>query len=887
MSKLNVASTPLMEQYRQIKSQYQDTILLYRMGDFYETFYEDAQLISKLLGIALTKRAHGKSAHVPLAGFPYHALENYMYKLVKAGHRVAICEQVEDPKLAKGLVKRSVIEIVTPGTTLSEKLLDHKSNNYLAALFIGTEKAGLACSDVSTGELYLSEVEWSNLVDHLIPFAPREILVSKIQKEKIAGLLDRRISAVLTPRDDWVFEYNYASEQIRKNYKTHSLKGFGLDLLREGVIVAGAILNYLQENNKSGLDHIRRPRILNLTDYMILDEATRRNLEIYDPIREDIGGNTLLAVLDKTKTAMGGRLLKRWFTQPLRQVNKINTRLQLVAAMIDHKPTLHAIQKLLSEISDLERLISKISIGRCNARDLINLKDSLQIIPLLVVQIRESASAELQTHFAKLKELPQIIDLISRSIVDDPPVTITEGDMIRAGFNAELDELHSITHSGKNWLVSLQEEERKRTGINNLKINYNKVFGYYIEITNSNLSKIPPDYLRKQTLVNAERFITPSLKEKEDKILGAEEKIKQLEYDLFQQVRVELIKQTAEIQENSILLAFLDCICSLAQAAVENHYVRPEVNDDQILQIKNGRHPVVEKFLSPGEEFVPNYVYLNPADEQIWIITGPNMAGKSTFLRQVGLTVFMAQLGSYVPADEARIGVVDRIFTRVGASDNLASGESTFLVEMNETANILSNASPRSLILLDEIGRGTSTFDGLSIAWAVAEYLHNEKNLRAKTLFATHYHELTELARLYPRIKNYNIAVEEWGNQILFLRKIVPGGTDHSYGIHVAQMAGLPGTVIERSREILANLEANELTVNSLPKLATHQSGRDIDPNQMSLFQVQNSSVVEDAIKALDIDNLTPMQALIKLSELKNLTRAEKKEGSEKKTKKE
>jgi DNA mismatch repair protein MutS len=877
MSKLNTASTPLMDQYRQIKSQYQDTILLYRMGDFYETFYEDAQLISKLLGIALTKRSHGKSAQVPLAGFPYHALENYMYKLVKAGQRVAICEQVEDPKLAKGVVKRNVIEIVTPGTTLSEKLLDHKSNNYLAALFIGVEKAALACSDVSTGEFYVSEVELSNLLDHLIPFAPREILVSKSQKEKIAALLDRRISAVLTPRDDWVFEYNYAGEQIRKKYQTHSLKGFGLDLLREGVIVAGAILNYLQENNKSGLDHIRHPRILNLTDFMLLDEATRRNLEIYNPIREDIGGNTLLAVLDKTRTAMGGRLLKRWFTQPLRQVDKINTRLQLIAAMIEHKPVLQSIQKHLSDLADLERLISKISIGRCNARDLIYLKNSLQIIPQIVTQIRQCAAAVLQTQFAGLQELPQSIDLISGAIVDDPPVTITDGDMIRTGYSPELDELHAITHSGKNWLLSLQEEERKRTGINNLKINFNRVFGYYIEITRSNLPKIPSDYIRKQTLVNAERFITPALKEKEEKILGAEEKIKQLEYDLFQQVRTELIKQTVPIQENSSQLAFLDCICSLAQAAIENHYTRPVINDDQILQIKNGRHPVVEKFLRPGEEFVPNYVYLNPEDEQIWIITGPNMAGKSTFLRQVGLTVFMAQVGSYVPADEAKIGVVDRIFTRVGASDNLASGESTFLVEMNETANILSNASSRSLILLDEIGRGTSTFDGLSIAWAVAEYLHNEKTLRARTLFATHYHELTELARLYPRIKNYNIAVEEWGKQILFLRKIVPGGTDNSYGIHVAQMAGLPGTVIERSREILANLEANELSVNSLPKLAIHQPGRDVDHDQLSLFQTQNFSIVEDKIKALDIDNMTPVQALLKLSELKDLAGAEKK----------
>ena len=878
MSKIITASTPLMEQYLKIKAQYQDTILLYRMGDFYETFYEDAQLISRLLGIALTKRAHGKSSQVPLAGFPYHALDNYLHKLVRAGHRVAICEQTEDPKFAKGLVKRNVIEIITPGTTLSEKLLENKSNNYLAALFIGDDKAGLVLTDISTGELYICEVEPQKIVDQLISFAPREILVSKVQQEKISGMVNRKVPAVLTQREDWIFEYNYASEQIRKHYSTLSLKGFGLDQLKEGVIATGAVLNYLLENNKTSLDHIRKPRILNLSDYMILDESTRRNLEISDPIRENIGGNTLLEVLDKTRTAMGGRLLKKWFTQPLCQVDKINARLDLITDLQKNKPVLYSTQELLSELSDLERLISRISMGRTNARDLIHLKNSLQVIPQIITQMDKSDSQTLQTHFSKMHELPEMITLISRAIVDDPPVTITEGDMIKPGFNAELDELRSITHSGKKWLLSLQDEERKRTGIHMLKISYNKVFGYYIEITNPNLSKIPPDYIRKQTLVNAERFITPALKEKEEKILGAEEKIKQVEYDIFQQVREEIITQTARIQDTSSRLAFLDCLCSLAQAAIDYRYVRPVITDDQILQIRNGRHPVVEKFMRPGEEFIPNHVYLNPDDEQIWIITGPNMAGKSTFLRQVGLIVFMAQIGSYVPAEEAKVGVVDRIFTRVGASDNLASGESTFLVEMNETANILNNATPRSLILLDEIGRGPSTFDGLAIAWAVAEYLHNEKVLRAKTLFATHYHELTELTRLYPRIKNYNIAVEEWGSQIIFLRKIVPGGTDNSYGIHVAQMAGLPGSVIERSREILANLEASELSLNRLPKMARRQSGRNVDQNQLSLFITQQPSEVENAIKGLDINNLTPVQALLKINELKNMLNKEEKE---------
>jgi DNA mismatch repair protein MutS len=890
MSTRDTATTPLMEQYRQIKSQYRDAILLYRMGDFYETFYEDAQLISRLLGIALTKRAHGKSAQVPLAGFPYHALDNYLYKLIKAGHRVAICEQVEDPRLAKGLVKRNVIEIVTPGTTLSEKLLDVKSNNYLAALYLGDGKAGtaegpgaglmagLAFCDITTGEFYLCEVAATNIIDELLLFLPSEIVISRRQKEKISEILSRRIPAVLTPRDDWIFEYHYAAEAIRKNYKVHSLKGFGLDHLQQGVIAGGAILNYVQENNKTGVDHLQPPRLMNLAEYMILDEATRRNLEIYDPLRENIGGNTLLAVLDKTRTSMGGRLLKKWFNQPLCRMDQICDRLNLVEEMTKNKSVLHAIQKKLAQIADLERLISKISMGRANARDLVALKDSLQIIPDINIQIKNSAAVHLQKDFSGITELPQIISLIARAIVDNPPLIISEGDLIRPHFDSGLDELREIAHSGKTWLHQLQADERKRTGIQNLKINFNKVFGYYIEITKSNLSRIPADYIRKQTLLNAERFITPDLKEKEEKILGAEEKIKQLEYELFQQVRTTLSDHTATIQQNAMRLAILDCICSLAQAATENRYIRPEISDDPVLQVENGRHPVVEKFLKPDEDFIPNRVYLHPDEEQIWIITGPNMAGKSTFLRQVGLTVFMAQIGSFVPAARAKIGVVDRIFTRVGASDNLASGESTFLVEMNETANILHNASPRSLILLDEIGRGTSTFDGLAIAWAVAEYLHHEKNVRAKTLFATHYHELTELARLYPRIKNYNIAVEEWGNQIIFLRKIVPGGTDHSYGIHVAQMAGLPVTVIERSREILANLEANELTLNSLPKIAERKAGRNVDQNQLTLFQTPPASAVTRALKELDINNLTPIQALLKLSELKNMTDEDKKE---------
>ena len=871
MASLKSSATPLMEQYLKIKSDYQDTILLYRMGDFYETFYEDAKTISKVLGIALTKRAHGKSADVPLAGFPYHALDNYLHKLVNAGYRVAICEQIEDPKLAKGIVKRNVIEVVTPGATLSDKLLDHKANNFLAAIIFLDDLVGFSVADISTGEFYVSEIQENQIENQLIAFQPKEILVKVQQKERLSLLLAHRLPALITPRDDWIFEFDYSREFIKKHFQTHSLKGFGLDKMPGGVISAAAVLHYLKENNKASLEHIRKLRVLNLSKYMILDEATRRNLEIQTPLRENVGGNTLADVIDNTRTSMGARMIRKWLNQPLREATSINVRLDLVQEMYGSAKTLQVLKKLLGEISDLERLIGKISSNRANARDLINLKTSLQIIPDIKEAIDKSGLTKLKHNFEQLKSAPDIADLISKAIVDDPPLTITEGSIIKTGYNTEMDELKEIAHQGKKWIAQLQAEERKRTGISTLKINYNKVFGYYIEITKVNLDKKPDDYTRKQTLVNAERFITPDLKEKEEKILGAEEKLKSLEYELFQQIREQISAQTNEIQDMSYLIAYLDCLSSFAQVARDNNYVRPIINDEIQLEIKNGRHPVVERFIRPGEEFIPNDVYLDPHKEQIWIITGPNMAGKSTFLRQVGLIVFMAQIGCFVPAEKAIIGTVDRIFTRVGASDNLASGESTFLVEMNETANILNNASNRSLILLDEIGRGTSTFDGLAIAWAVSEFLHNENTIRAKTLFATHYHELTELALIFPRIRNYNIAVEEWENQIIFLRKILPGGTDNSYGIHVAEMAGLPKNLIERAREILANLEANELSPNRMPKLAKRKGGREVDRDQLSIFMDQKPSKVERTIGGLDINSMTPLDALVKLSELKKM----------------
>ncbi len=860
-----------MEQYLKIKGDYQDTILLYRMGDFYETFYDDAKTISKLLGIALTKRAHGKSAHVPLAGFPYHALDNYLYKLVRAGHRVAICEQVEDPKLAKGVVKREVIEIVTPGATLSDKLLDHKKNNYLAALCFTDQMIGLAFADISTGEFFTAEIDSGQLIEQLLAFQPKEILVAANQSEKVTNFLTDQLPVTITRRDEWTFGYEYAYELLLSHFQAHSLKGFGLDGLQAAVGAAGAVINYLQENYKTRLNHVKRIQVINLSDSMILDDSTRRNLEIKNPLRDINDGRTLLEVIDATKTAMGGRMLHKWINQPLRSAEKINHRLNNVEEFFLNPGALENIRTILSDCADIERLIGKIATGRANGRDLVNLKNSLKIIPVLKKELANPTLKQLNKIAADLEHCQDIVELIDTSIVDEPPMTISDGGIIKRKYSDELDELYQIAHHGKEWLISQQRKEREQTGISTLKINYNKVFGYYIEITKANLDKIPPEYIRKQTLVNAERFITPELKEMEDKILGAEEKMNALEYEIFQTIREKIAEKTETIQNNGLLIGFIDCVAGFATVARENEYTRPNIRDDNMLRLKKSRHPVVEKFMRPGEEFIPNDVYLDPNDEQIWIITGPNMAGKSTFLRQVGLIVFMAQIGSFVSAEDADIGLADRIFTRVGASDNLARGESTFLVEMNETANILNNATEKSLVLLDEIGRGTSTFDGLAIAWAVSEFLQNEKNIKSKTLFATHYHELTELALLYPKIKNYNVTVEEWDNKIIFLRKIIPGGTDNSYGIHVAQMAGLPRTVIERAREILTNLEANELSPNRTPKLATRHAGRDVDRDQFSLFNPSEPSLVEKELKNIDLDRITPLDALVKLAELKKM----------------
>ena len=869
-----------MEQYLKIKADYKDVLLLYRMGDFYETFYDDAKLLARTLGIALTKRSHGKTGDVPLAGFPYHALDNYLPKLLGVGLRVAICEQVEDPKLAKGVVKREVVEIASPGVTLSEKLLDSRSNNYLVAIYCQNKICGLAIADVSTGSFQTTEFPEKNLLDQLVRYQPKEILVSASGLDYMKQRIANRLNTVLTKREDWLFDRDYAYQLLLQHFKTHSLKGFGVEELNAGVVAAGVIIHYLQENYKTRLEHFINLQRINLSHYMILDESTRRNLEIAESISGSGTRSTLLHYLDFTITAMGARLFKQWLQQPLLDKEAINRRLDVVQELFEHSDVHKNLKEQLKSVFDTERLLGKIVTGRANARDVLNLSQSLkQIVPVQEI-LRASDCARLQSYFDGFLPLTELTDLIDAAIAESPPLTIQEGGIIRSGYNKELDELREISEHGKDWLIRYQQQERKRTAIPNLKVSYNKVFGYYIEVTNAHKEKIPPEYVRKQTLVNAERFITQELKEWEDKILGAEEKINQLEYEIFQDIRKEIGRFVQPIQKDSHLIAELDCFLSLAEAAKENEYVRPEVNNSLQIDIWEGRHPVVDKNLPPGEDFIANDVHLNPETEQIWVITGPNMAGKSTFLRQVGLIVLMAQIGSFVPAKKAAIGIVDRIFTRVGASDNLALGESTFLVEMNETANILNNATKNSLILLDEIGRGTSTFDGLSIAWAVAEHIYREPRLRCKTLFATHYHELTELALLYPRIKNYNVSVEEWQDQVVFLRKIVPGGSDNSYGIYVAQMAGLPGMLISRAREILSNLEANELSPTTRkPRLAMRRPGRTVDANQLSLFDLEDHKVkevgkkVKKELENMDVNNMTPLQALQKLDELKKLTK--------------
>lgn len=864
------SETPLMSQYRSIKSKYPDTILLFRMGDFFETFENDAILASKVLGITLTKRSNGAASEIPLAGFPHHSLDNYLPKLVKAGYRVAVCEQIEDPKHAKGIVKRDVIEVVTPGANFSEKLLDHKSNNFLAAIYIKDNICGFAFCDVSTGEFGTCEISVSSLKEQLSNINPVEILIPKREKEKIYKLLDIEDSGleISQPRnftiskiDDWVCNFDYASELLTMHFKTQTLKGFGLDSMREGIIAAGLIMNYLNENQKTNLAHIKKIYIYDYSDYIILDASTKRNLEITSSLAEGGREGTLISILDKTRTAMGGRLLKKWVARPLKKLEQIQKRLEAVNDLFKNKADRKKLVEDLNSIADIERLLSKISTGKAVPRDIQQLKISSIKISEIKRKLDKYNSQAIKSIADNLKDLPELVSEIGKVLNENFISGADNYGIINKGYNAELDEIKDILINGKTWMENFQSREKKRTGISSLKVDFNKVFGYFIIISKANLDKIPSDYIRKQTLVNAERFITPELKEYEDKILNAEEKISVIENKIFSELRNSILQFTDDIQLNAAFIAALDVLTSFAEISEQYDYVLPEVNDSEKINIKDGRHPVIEQLLAAGEKYISNDTTLDTADNQILIITGPNMSGKSSFLRQVGLITLLAQIGCFVPARSASIGIVDKIFTRVGASDNIAKGESTFLVEMHEAANILNNCTNKSLILLDEIGRGTSTYDGISIAWAMTEYLHESPNVTAKTLFATHYHELNALADMYARIKNYRIEVREINDKVIFLRKINPGTADHSYGIQVAQMAGLPKSVTDRAKEILRTLEDKEYR-------RQHK-----DDLQISLFEVEKQlePEIEKLLKEVDLNNITSLESINLLSKIKTL----------------
>ncbi|MFN0158105.1 MAG: DNA mismatch repair protein MutS [Bacteroidota bacterium] len=882
-------STPLMKQYSEVKARYPDTVLLFRMGDFFETFEEDAKIASRVLGITLTRRGNGAAGEIPLAGFPHHALEAYLPKLLKAGYRVAVCEQLEDPKFAKGIVKRDVVEVVTPGVAFSDKVLEQKQNNYLAAIALptaiasGTEIIGCAFVDVSTAEFAVSEFPLKHLPEHIANLQPSEILVQRRDLKAIQEILRDSYKGIYTALEDWIFHVDYAYELLVNHFKTHTLKGFGIEDAKSGIVAAGAVMNYLQETQKANLLHLKKLTRHDVGDYIILDPSTKRNLEITSSIAGSLEG-TLFSVLDQTLTPMGGRLLKRWINQPLNTLEPIRQRLDAVAELVRNTSTRRKTSEHLARIGDLERLITKICTGRANPREMNALKTVLAEIGAIKSAIADLAAPPLAFLRDSIQPLPDVVALIDAAIEPDPPLALNDGGVIRKGFNAELDELRSLAFSGKEWIAELQRKERERTGISSLKVGFNNVFGYYIEITHTHKDKTPADYIRKQTLANAERFITPELKEYEEKILHAEEKMLALETGLFNSLRLSVAEHAEHIQNNARLVALLDCQVSLASIAVEYNYVRPQVNDSTFLDIIDGRHPVIERLLPPGEKYIPNSVHLDTESSQILIITGPNMSGKSSFLRQTGLIVLLAQIGSFVPAKQATIGIVDKIFTRVGANDNIASGESTFLVEMHEAAHIVNTATKRSLILLDEVGRGTSTFDGISIAWSLTEYLH--ERIGARTLFATHYHELNELADLFPRIKNYKVEVREYGDKVVFLHKVTPGFADHSYGIQVAQMAGLPEELTDRAKQILKNLEGSELTVHGeassglgLPAGATAQAGiRDSGRNkrrvaqqevQMTLFEIKDDALREE-LKKIDVEKMTPLEALQKLAEMKD-----------------
>ena len=875
--------TPMMKQYMQTKEEYKDCILFYRLGDFYEMFFDDALTASKELEITLTGKNCGLEERAPMCGIPYHAVDSYLNRLVSKGYKVAICEQVEDPKTAKGIVKREVIRVVTPGTNLDTQGLDETKNNYIMCIVYMADRYGLSVADVTTGEYLVTELDsQTKLMDELYKFMPSEIVCN--EAFYMSGLdlddLKNRLHMAIYSLEAWYFDDALCRETLQEHFKVASLEGIGLSDYECGMIASGALLKYLEETQKNSLSHMSRLTRYATGNYMVLDSATRRNLELVETLREKQKRGSLLWVLDKTKTAMGARTLRKYVEQPLIDKESIVKRLDAVAELKDNAICREEIREYLNPVYDLERLVGKITYQSANPRDLIAFQSSLSMLPSVKCILKDMESDLLKEIYEELDPLEELCDLVGRAIQEEPPLAMKEGGIIKDGYNEEVDRLRKAKSEGKNWLADLETKEREKTGIKNLRIRYNKVFGYYLEVTNSFKDLVPDYYTRKQTLANAERYIIPELKELEDTILGAEDKLCALEYELYCEVRNTIAAELTRIQRTAKAVAKLDVIASLALVAERNNYVRPKINEKGVIDIRDGRHPVVEKMI-PNDMFIANDTYLDDKKQRISIITGPNMAGKSTYMRQAALIVLMAQLGSFVPASSANIGLVDRIFTRVGASDDLASGQSTFMVEMNEVANILRNATSKSLLILDEIGIGTSTFDGLSIAWAVVEYISNSKLLGAKTLFATHYHELTELEGKISNVNNYCIAVKEKGDDIVFLRKIVKGGADKSYGIQVAKLAGVPDPVINRAKEIVEELVTADITgkvkdiavQGSETKKKTQKKLDEVDLTQFSLFDTVKDDDVLNELKELDISHMTPMDAMNKLYQLQNKLR--------------
>lgn len=865
-----IAETPMMKQFVKIKSQHPDAILLFRVGDFYETFSDDAIIASEILGITLTRRANGAAQYVELAGFPHHALDTYLPKLVRAGKRVAICDQLEDPKQTKTLVKRGITELVTPGVSINDTILNHKENNFLCAIHSSNNKQfGISFLDVSTGEFLTTEGSRDDIDKLLSSFSPKEILIERGSKKKFEENFGS--SFFLFELDDWIFTEDASCDRLLSHFQTKSLKGFGIEHLDLGIIASGAVLHYLDITQHKNIGHINSLNRIEEERFVRLDKFTVRSLELISTMNE--GGKSLLEVLDKTISPMGSRLLRRWIVFPLKEAKPIEKRLNVVEDFFREPDLKKLLEQQISLIGDLERIISKAAVGRINPREVIQLKVALTAIEPIREAFLASKNPSLREMGEKLNPCPIIRDRIEKEIMPDPPVLLNKGGFIKNGVNQELDKVRKIAYSGKDYLMQLQQTESERTGIPSLKVAFNNVFGYYIEVRNTHKDKVPPEWVRKQTLVSAERYITEELKEYEEQILGAEEKIIALENQIYADLVASLIEYIPTIQINANIIARTDCLLSFANVAMENKYIRPDINETDVIDIKNGRHPVIEKQLPPDEPYIANDIYLDSKTQQIIIVTGPNMAGKSALLRQTALITIMAQIGSFVPADSAKIGLVDKVFTRVGASDNISLGESTFMVEMNEAANILNNITPKSLVLFDELGRGTSTYDGISIAWAIVEYIHEHPKARAKTLFATHYHELNEMEKTFKRIKNYNVAVKEIDNKVIFIRKLLPGGSEHSFGIHVAKMAGMPQSITQRAADILSEMEA------SSRKGGVNKPIKDIvekrEGYQLNFFQLDDPilSQVRDEIINLDVNNLTPIEALNKLNEIKKIVK--------------